>query len=259
MEIFKNKDFGEIMVLNTNNKEYFDAVECCRILGYLNPHDAINRHCKKEGITFYEIGIVSGKKRNGEDIIQYVNRKFIDESNLYRLIIKSKLESAKRFESWIFEEVLPTIRKQGAYLDNKIINNIINNPDFLENLIDNLINKNNSYKEFIKVIEETNGVISIGTFAKVLSNNNIHIGRNRLFFWFRENGYLIKNGIDKNLPKQKYIDRGYFKVIEKIVKTENGEKLQATTRITGKGQTYFINKIKTDYMSVLNKKIDNCN
>ena len=70
---------------------------------------------------------------------------------------------------------------------------------------------------------------------------------------------MIKNGIDKNLPKQKYIDRGYFKVIEKIIKTENGEKLQATTRITGKGQTYFINKIKTDYMSVLNKEIDNCN
>ncbi|MBC8632082.1 phage antirepressor KilAC domain-containing protein [[Eubacterium] tenue] len=126
------------------------------------------------------------------------------------------------------------LESRGAYLDNKTINNIINNQDFLENLIDSLINKNNSYKEFIKGIEETKEVISIGTFAKVLSNNNINIGRNRLFFWFRENGYLIKNEIDKNLPKQKYIDSGYFKVIEKIIKTENGEKLQATTRITGK-------------------------
>jgi anti-repressor protein len=259
MEIFKNKDFGEIMVLTINNKEYFDAVECCRILGYSNQHDAINRHCNREGITFYQLGIVSGKKRNGEDIIQYVNRKFIDEANLYRLIVKSKLEGAKKFESWIFNEVLPTIRKYGAYIDNKTIDGIINNPDFFNKLIDNLMDRNNSYNKLLKGMEETKGFISIGTFAKVLSNNNIHIGRNRLYFWFRENGYFIKNGIDKNLPKQQYIDRGYFKVIEKIIQTENGEKLQATTRITGKGQSYFINKINEDYMDVLNMNFDNCN
>ncbi|CEQ09210.1 MAG: Bro-N domain-containing protein [Paraclostridium sordellii] len=154
MEIFKHKDFGEIRALNINRKEYFDAVECCKMLGYSNTHDAITRHCEKEGIIFYEIGIVSGKKRNGEDIIQYVNRKFIDEPNLYRLIIRSKLKSAEKFERWIFEEVLPSIRKYGAYLGNKTIDELLDNPKFLENLINKLEYKTNSYKEVRKGIGE---------------------------------------------------------------------------------------------------------
>lgn len=268
MEIFKNKEFGEIRLIVLDNKEYFDAIPVAKTLGYSNPRDAVIRHCKTEGVVFHDVGVANGKNKYGEDVIQLVNKKFIDEGNLYRLIIKSKLKSAKRFEKWVFEEVLPTIRRNGAYMNDNVLEEALNNPNFLSKLVENLvyekskryeaqrkiellkgnIEDNKHYVEFSKAVTETDGAISIGSFAKILNNNHIDIGRNRLYCWFRENGYLIKQGKEKNTPKQRYVDKGFFRVIERIVQTESGDKLKVTTLITGKGQVYFLNIIKQDYM-----------
>ncbi|MDU3337995.1 phage antirepressor KilAC domain-containing protein [Paraclostridium bifermentans] len=268
MEIFRNEEFGEVGVIVVDDKEYFDAIESAKILGYVNPRDAVIRHCNKEGVVFHDVGVITGKKRNGEDAIQFVNKKFIDEANLYRLIIRSKLKSARRFEKWVFETVLPTIRSHGAYMTDNVLEEVLDNPNFLNRLMEKLIDEkskryeaerkvgllkesivvNKPYVEFSKTISEVDGAISIGSFAKLLNNNNIPIGRNRLYFWFRENGYLIKKGKEKNTPKQKYIDRGLFKVIERVVQTESGNKLSVTPLITGKGQIHFLKVIEEDYI-----------
>ena len=109
LQIFKNEKFGEIEILIENGKEYFPATEIAKILGYSNPHDAIIRHCKKEGLVIHEGVLNAGL---GEQI---VSKKYIDEGNLYRLIIKSNLPQAEIFERWVFDEVIPSIRKIGSY------------------------------------------------------------------------------------------------------------------------------------------------
>lgn len=264
MEIFKSEEFGELRVIVINDKEYFDAITSAKVLGYSNPHDAIKRHCRKEGVAFHEVGVKTGVHRNGDPAIQFVNKKFIDEGNLYRLIIKSKLKNAKKFEKWVFEQVLPTIRKHGAYMNDNIIEKVLDDPNFLSRLVEKLsdekskryeaerkvdllkenITANKPYVDFSKTVSNVEGAISIGSFAKLLNNNYIKIGRNRLYHWFRENGYFIKNGKEKNNPKQRYIDMGFFRVTERVVQTENGDKLIITPLITGKGQMYFMKMIE---------------
>ena len=260
LKLFRNDFFGDILVIVKNNKEYFDANSVANVLGYSNPRDAIIRHCKEEGIIIHEVGVTS-KTRNGVSLkTQMYKKKFIDEGNLYRLIIKSKLPSARRFEKWVMDEVLPSIRKHGAYMSEEVINKTLDDPDFIIELATKLkyereqrrlleekakhleatITIDKPYTNFGKSIATSSDAITIGQFAKVLNNNNINIGRNRLFTILRDNGYLIKVGKDKNMPKQIYVKQGLFKVAESIVKTVKGELLTATTLITGKGQMYFL-------------------
>lgn len=262
LKVFFNKEFGEINVIVVNNKEYIEAIGIAKILGYVNPRDAIIRHCKKEGVIFSDVGVVTGFRDNKSEIIQFVRKKFIDESNVYRLIIRSKLPSAKRFEKWIMEEVIPSIRKNGAYMNEDVIEKALENPDFIIQMVTKLKEERNqrmlvekkarklektieldkTLVNFAKTIATSEDAITIGQFAKILNNNNIKIGRNRLFSMLRDNGYLIKSGKEKNMPKQVYIERGLFKVSESILNTSEGEIISTTTLITGKGQKYFLEK-----------------
>ncbi|MDU1453439.1 MAG: phage antirepressor KilAC domain-containing protein [Paeniclostridium sordellii] len=268
MEIFKSKEFGDLRLIVVNGKEYFDAIPIAKTLGYSNPHDALMRHCQKEGVVFHEVGVETGKYKSGDSIMQFVSKKFIDEGNLYRLILKSKLKKVRKFEMWVFEEVLPTIRKHGAYINEDVIDEILDDPILLRKLTERLSNEkskryeserkvnllkgniisNKPYVDFSKTVSTVEDAISIGSFAKLLNNNYINIGRNRLYHWFRENGYLIKSGKEKNNPKQKYIDMGLFRVVERVVQTENGDKLIITPLITGKGQIYFMETIEEDFI-----------
>ena len=260
LKIFENEEFGQLSVIVKNNKEYIEAIEVATILGYSNPRDAVNRHCDEDGVVFSDVGVVTGIRKDNSKAFQVVTKKFIDEGNLYRLIIKSKLPSAKRFEKWVMEEVLPSIRKHGAYMSEEVINKTLDNPDFIIEIATKLkyerekrklleekakcleatITIDKPYTNFGKSIATSSDAITIGQFAKVLNNNNINIGRNRLFSLLRDNGYLIKSGKDKNMPKQAYVTQGLFKVSESIVRTVEGELLTATTLITGKGQMYFL-------------------
>ena len=163
-------------------------------------------------------------------------------------------------EGQVMDEVLPSIRKHGAYMSEEVINKTLDDPDFIIEMATKLkyereqrrlleekakhleatITIDKPYTNFGKSIATSSDAITIGQFAKVLNNNNINIGRNRLFTILRDNGYLIKVGKDKNMPKQIYVKQGLFKVAESIVKTVKGELLTATTLITGKGQMYFL-------------------
>ena len=260
LKVFENDEFGQLSVIVKNNKEYIEAIEVATILGYSNPRDAVNRHCDEDGVVFSDVVVVKGFRKDNSEIMQIVTKKFIDEGNLYRLIVKSKLPSAKRFEKWVMEEVLPSIRKYGTYMSEEVISKTLDNPDFIIEIATKLkyerqqrklleekaksleatIIIDKPYTNFGKTIATSSDAITIGQFAKVLNNNNINIGRNRLFTILRDNGYLIKVGKDKNMPKQIYVTQGLFKVAESMVKTVKGELLTATTLITGKGQMYFL-------------------
>ena len=255
LKIFGNDLFGDILVIVKNNKEYFDGSNVARALGYTNPRDALIRHCNKEGVILHEIAIVS-KNRDGESYkTQMLKKKFIDEGNLYRLIIKSKLKEAKKFERWVCDEVIPSIRKSGAYINDDFVNKLLDDPDLLISLatklkdekskvndLNKLILDNKEYTMLGKAIESTKGAVTIGQYAKII-NNIQPMGRNRLYKWFRDNGYFISKGSDKNMPKQVYVESGLFEVCEKIVSTKNGEILSIKPFLTCKGQKYFIGKI----------------
>lgn len=117
MQVFRSSEFGELGVLEIEGKPHFPATVCAKILGYSNPRDAIRRHCKAEGVVKHD-GVSFTTNQHGVRSKQIVQTNLITEGNLYRLITHSKLPAAERFESWVFDEVLPTLRKQGSYMPN---------------------------------------------------------------------------------------------------------------------------------------------
>lgn len=117
LKVFQNSEFGELGVLIIDGKEFFPASQCAKILGYTNPRDAIKRHCKSEGVVKHD-GVSYTTNQYGVTSQQIIEIKYISEGNLYRLIIRSKLPSAEKFERWVFDEVLPELRKNGSYGNN---------------------------------------------------------------------------------------------------------------------------------------------
>ena len=251
IEIFKNEEFGEIRMVMVNNEPYFVGKDVASILGYSNPRKALIDHVDEEDkIQNDGVTIRDSIGRLQKPIV-------INESGLYSLILSSKLPTAKKFKRWVTSEVLPSIRKHGAYMTEETIEKAITNPDFLIKLATELKNE----KEQRKLLEEEKKInapkvifadavsvsdtnISIGSLSKLLKQNGINVGRNRLFEWLRENKYLISKGSDKNMPTQRSMEQGLFEVKEGTIGTPNGEvKLTKTTMVTGKGQQYFINRI----------------
>lgn len=117
IRVFSNTEFGELRVLTINGKDYFPATACARMLGYENPRDAIFRHCKPEGVVKRDAWVQTGEKADGSPAMRETTVNYITEGNLYRLITHSKLPAAEKFERWVFDEVLPSIRRQGGYGD----------------------------------------------------------------------------------------------------------------------------------------------
>ena len=154
LTVFENEKFGKLEVLVENGKEYFPATEIAKILGYSNPQKAIRDHCREDGCTIRSVGVVTGKKTDGTDALQFVNKKYLNEGNLYRLITKSNLPQAEVFESWVFDEVLPAIRKTGMYITDNVWDTIINDPEKLGEV---LINYGKVKKEK-ELLEEENQI-----------------------------------------------------------------------------------------------------
>ncbi|MDS3947908.1 phage antirepressor [Staphylococcus epidermidis] len=125
LKVFQNSQFGELEILTIDNKEWFPAIKVAEILGYTNPRKAIRDHAKEKGVTIRSVLSNGGMQ----------NKKFIDEGNLYRLITRSKLPQADQFEEWVFEDVLPAIRKHGIYATDDVIENTLNNPDYIINVL----------------------------------------------------------------------------------------------------------------------------
>ncbi len=248
IKIFENEEFGKIRTLKEEcGKVVFCGSDVAKALGYRSPKDAISAHCK--GAVKHRLPTSGGTQEI----------KFIPEGDVYRLVAHSRLPSAEKFESWIFDEVLPIIRKTGGYVANEDIF-IENYLPFLDEPYQNLfrlqmmaINQLNErirhdqpLVEFANHVSDTTNLIDMNAMAKLAREENIQIGRNRLFQWLREKGILMSN----NLPYQKYIESGYFKVKESVFETSSMMKTYQQTFVTGKGQTYIIGRLKKEYAEV---------
>ena len=243
LEIFKNEEFGEVRTVMIDDKPYFVANDIASALGYKRPADAVSAQCK--GSVKYRYLTNGGQQEV----------KIIPEGDVYRLIIKSKLPNAQKFESWVMDEVLPTIRKHGAYMTEQTIEKALTSPDFLiqlatqlkqeqeaRKLAEQTIEKQKHLVEFANKVSDSYNVIDMGRMAKLLKDEHINIGRNRLFQWLRQKEILMTN----NIPYQRYIDAGYFQVKESTYETPFGTKTQQTTYVTGKGQLYITEKLRTE-------------
>ncbi|TKI97028.1 phage repressor protein/antirepressor Ant [Bacillus wiedmannii] len=244
---FSHNMFGNLEILVKDGKEFFPATYVANLLGYANATEAIKRHCKTEGVAFHEVPTTSGVQ----------NKKFITEPNLYRLTVRSKLPQAEKFESWVFEEVLPSIRKHGAYMTDQVLEQAVTNPDFAIGLLTKLkeekeklaaaqqqIVQQQPLVTFAETVQVSTNLITVKQLANLMRQKGIDTGQNRLFEWFRENGYLCKKrGILYNTPTQYSMDLELFESQEYVRTNGQGEFVTSfTTKVTGKGQLYFINK-----------------
>ena len=186
------------------------------------------------------------------------NLTVVNESGVYALVFSSKLPTAKKFKHWVTSEVLPAIRKHGAYATPTTIESIIADPDNGIKLLTALKEEQEKRKAlqtqideqrpkvvFAEAVSTSKTSILIGDLAKILKQNGIDIGQKRLFAWLRDNGYLIKGGSSKNMPTQRAMEMGLFVVKEgSYVNGEGVNVTTKTTKVSGKGQIYFINKFK---------------
>ncbi len=249
LEKFSHNMFGNLEILIKEGKEFFPATDVAKALGYSDPYKAVKQHTKEDGWVICPVAL-EGKN-------QIVDKKFINEPNLYRLIVKSKLPQAEQFEKWVFEEVLPSIRKHGAYMTDQVLEQAVTNPDFAIGLLTKLKEEKEKRVEaertilqqqplvtFAEAVQVSTNLITVKQLANLMRQKGIDTGQNRLFEWFRENGYLCKKrGSLYNTPTQYSMDLELFESQEYVRTNSVGEFVTSfTTKVTGKGQLYFINK-----------------
>ena len=243
LQIFNNEEFGEVRTVVLNSEPMFCLADVCKALDIKNATDVAKRLDDDER-TRLNLG------RQGET-------NFVTESGLYAVILRSDKPNAKKFRKWITGEVLPSIRKNGGYIagqetlsDEELLskalmvaqrkieekNNIIAMQD---SRIQGMIPK----EIFADAVSASHTSILVGDLAKLICQNGVQIGQKRLFEWLRENNFLIKSGTSRNMPKQRYVEQGLFEVKESNIQNPDGSvRITKTTKVTGKGQVYFVNK-----------------
>lgn len=246
LKIFNNPEFGSIRTAEVNGVPYLVGKDIAEILGYTNPSKALIDHVDEDD------------KLNNDSLLSLGQRGgwLINESGLYSLILSSKLPNAREFKRWITSEVLPTIRKTGGYVSNEdlFVNTYLPNADentkrmfgaTLKELrrLNEKVATDKPKVIFADAVAASKTSILVGDLAKLIKQNGIDIGQKRLFDWLRNNGYLIKNGSSKNMPTQKSMELGLFEVKETTLMNSDGSaRITRTTKVTGKGQSFFINK-----------------
>ena len=238
----------EVSTLTIDNEPWFVGKDVADILGYSNSKDALNKHVDLDDKQIIQ--------RSQIATLDIPNRglTIINESGLYSLILSSKLPRAKEFKRWVTSEVLPTIRKHGMFATDELLDN----PDFAIATLQKLKEEREAKKLLEATIEEqrpkvifANAVsashtsILVGDFAKLMRQNGLNFGQNRMFAWLRENGYLIsRKGNSWNMPTQKAMDLGLFEIKETTINHSDGHiSINKTPKITGKGQLYFSDKL----------------
>lgn len=254
LKVFTNEEFGEIRIIEKDGEPWFIGKELVDNLGYIKGYsDVIKQQCEVDDYILVDrTRPLTGVEFDFREIGQrggYI----VNESGLYALIFGSKLESAKRFKHWVTSEVLPTIRKHGAYMTEQTIEKALTSPDFLIQLATQLKQEQEARKlaeqtiveqkplvDFATTVANSSDSIDMNEMAKLCKKEGIDIGRNRLFSIMRERKILMSN----NNPYQKYIDNGYFEVIETTKTTPYGTKLFAKTLVKGKGQIKIVEMLR---------------
>lgn len=252
IQVFNSEQFGEVRTAGTAQEPIFCAADICRALGYNNGRDAISRHCDEGDVVKHDTPTTSG--------VQTMT--FVNESGLYSLIFGSKLESAKQFKKWVTSDVLPSIRKHGMYATEATVENMLNDPEnailmlqaYQKERKERLAAQQQVEKLEAQAIEDKPKIIYadavkgstssclIGELAKMIAQNGYPIGEKRLFQWLRDNHYLCSYGERFNQPYQQYIEQGLFTMKQNVFSVDGEMRTRNTTKVTGKGQIYFINK-----------------
>lgn len=261
LQTFNHQMFGELPVVVVDGKEYFGATDVAKALEYKQPHTAVVNHCDAEGVITYNVLTQGGSQQ----------KRFITLGNVSRLIVSASKQSknpeiqqkAKIYEKWIFDDVIPSIHTQGGYIATNedddestimarallIANKTIERKQRENEALHRQIEADAPFTKFGRVVGLSDGAITIGTYAKMIyEKHGVNIGRNKLMAWLRDNGYLIRQkGSEWNLPKQKYIENGWFKVRPALVARTDGDMEKGTPLITGKGQVALTNILLNEF------------
>ena len=234
-----------LSIKEIDGQVYFDAEQTAIGLGLTKITKG------KEYVRWERVNEYLGLSKSG----QRVKRSdYITEQQFYKLAIKANNPVAEKFQDWVTSEVLPAIRRHGVYMTDQKAFDVVHNPnglaDLLQQASDQLRQKDIQIEEmkpkalFADSVATSKSTVLVGDLAKILRGNGIDIGATRLFSWMRENGYLInRKGSDWNMPTQKSMDLGLFKIKETTINHSNGAtSISKTPKVTGKGQQYFINK-----------------
>ena len=238
-----NFENNQVRTLLINDEPWFVGKDVAEILGYSNPRDALSKHVDSEDKN--SVAIHDGNKGNP-------NLTIINESGVYALVFSSKLQSAKKFKHWVTSEVLPTLRKTGSYATPQLTGEelmakaLIEAKSVLERQNKQIIEMKPK-AIFADAVATSDTSILIGDLAKLIKQNGTDIGQKRLFERMRNDGYLIKKGTSKNMPTQKAMEKGLFEVKERVISNPDGStRITRTTKVTGQGQIFFINKFKKE-------------
>lgn len=241
LQIFKNADFGSIRAVERDGEPWFVGKDVARALGYSDQAKAIRIHVDEEDKGVDEMATPGGTQ----------NVTIINESGLYSLVLSSKLPGAKKFKRWVTSEVLPALRKNGGYIagqenmtDAEIMAKALLVAQRTIESKQAVIEEMTPKAVFADAVSASEGSVLVGELAKMLRQNGVDIGEKRLFDWLRNNGYLVRrNGSDRNMPTQRSVDQGLFTIKETSITHSDGHiTISKTTKVTGKGQVYFINK-----------------
>ena len=244
---FKSPEFGEIRTVEVNGEPWLVGKDVALALGYKDTVNALKAHVDEEDKKGgWRITTPSG--------VQEMT--IINESGLYALVLSSKLPTAKKFRRWVTAEVLPSIRRHGAYMTPETLEAAILNPDTMIKLctalkeeqdkrkaLENRVKRDRPKVLFADSVAASKTSILVGELAKLLKQNGVETGQNRMFQWLREQGYLIRRqGTDFNMPTQKAMEMGLFEIKETAITHSDGHvTISKTPKVTGKGQQFFVN------------------
>lgn len=251
VELFSNREFGDLRVMEEDGRTMFCGKDVAAALGYVNTKDALSRHC--HGVAkHYPIIDSLGREQQA---------RFITEGDVLRLIVSSKLPQAQAYERWVFDEVLPSIHRTGGYIAAKpdetpeeiMARALLVANDTMarqRERIEGLSAENAELRPkalFADAVAASDGTCLVGELAKMLRQNGVDIGQNRLFGWLRDNGWLGRSGCNRNVPTQRAMDMGLFRIKETAVTHSDGHvTVTRTPKVTGKGQRYFVGKFVDD-------------
>ena len=249
LQVFEYKGMN-VRTIERDGEVWFVVKDVCDVLGLTNARMAVSELDDDEKMTVSNTDGHSGQ-RGGAQMFNVIS-----EPGLYALVLKSRKPEAKEFSRWVRHEVLPAIRQHGGYLTPAKMEEALLNPDVIIRLAQALkaerekitalteqVEASRPKVIFADAMDASQESILIGNLAKVLKQNGVEIGQNRLFVWLREHGYLMNcKGERWNQPTQKAMDAGLFEVKTRIINNPDGStRITHTTKVTGKGQIYFVN------------------
>ena len=245
LQVFSNEQFGEIRCAIHDGEPWFAAADVCKSLGVGNASAAVSRIDPEETTLISIEGASNSLPIN-----------MVSEAGLYELILGSRKREAKQFKRWVVHDVLPTIRKTGGYVANEDLFVESYFPEIndaaklvLKTSLSTIKRQQEQLEaqqplvDFANHVSDTADLLTMSQMAKIAYDEHINIGRNKLFDWLRDRGYLRPN----NEPYQEFIDRGYFKVKETRKDTMYGTQFYTQTFVTGRGQIYFIEKLRSEF------------